>query len=375
MIVSWGKRAGLTDQGLLAENACFTSWFTSTMRIGGCRSIFKGKFLPGVAAACLLWTLPAWAGDADQINRLVQKGALQEALSTAEAAIARKPQDANLRFLKGVVLAQLDRKQDAAAVFVAMTHDFPKLPEPYNNLGVIQASSGEYERARESLLHAIKLSPNYSVAHENLGDLYARLAMMAFEKAAQADTANAKAKSKLSLARSLTGVATSAASGAVAGPAAKVPSTQDAAIAAARQASAPNAAKIAAVSSRPGDAGMVAATSSADEKAVLDALGRWASAWSARDVKAYLASYASDFAPASGTSLEQWKGERRARIEDKREIRVEVQQAEVRFEAGRAKVKFKQNYRADKLQSQDLKLLTFSRQDNRWLIQSEQVIK
>ena len=299
----------------------------------------------------LLFPLLAAAGDVDEMNKLMQRGALKEALSLADGAIASKPQDANLRFMKGVVLVQMLRTQEAMAMFVALTRDFPQMAEPHNNLGVLQAGLGEFDKARESLQRAVQLTPGYAVAHENLGDLYARLASSSYERAAQLEPANAKAKSKLGLARNLNAAVT-------AGVAPLPMASATPAGAGAQGRAAPVVSDIAL---------------SPDEKSVLEVLTRWSAAWSARDMAGYFATYSPDFKPASGKSLAAWKAERTARIAGKKEILVQVQQPGVRIEADQATVKFIQSYRSDSFTSTDVKTMVLVRKDGKWLIVQEEV--
>jgi hypothetical protein len=50
---------------------------------------------------------------------------------------------------------------------------------------------------------AIRTHPSYATAHENLGDIYARLASQAYDKALQIDSSNSSAQNKLALIRDL----------------------------------------------------------------------------------------------------------------------------------------------------------------------------
>jgi len=61
------------------------------------------------------------------------------------------------------------------------------MPEPYNNLAVLYAAEGQERKAAEALEQAIRTNPSYTTAHENLGDLYARMASEAYAKALQLD--------------------------------------------------------------------------------------------------------------------------------------------------------------------------------------------
>src|SRR5438093_2806195 len=77
------------------------------------------------------------------------------------------------------------------------------MPEPYNNLAVLYAGQGDYQKARKALETAIRTHPSYAVAHENLGDIYATLASQAYDKALQLDSGNAAARKKLALIKEL----------------------------------------------------------------------------------------------------------------------------------------------------------------------------
>jgi Flp pilus assembly protein TadD len=98
-----------------------------------------------------------------------------------------------------VALAEHGDVEDAIAVFSALTLDHPKLPEPYNNLAVLYAARGEFGAARDSLLQAINTQPSYATAHENLGDIYARMAGVAYSRALSLGTGNDTAKHELAL--------------------------------------------------------------------------------------------------------------------------------------------------------------------------------
>ncbi len=89
----------------------------------------------------------------------------------------------------------------------AIVADYPELPEPRNNLAVLYAAGGNYALAREELELAIAAAPDYAIAHENLGDVYTRLAVVHFERAAVLDKGNKAVPQKLKLARDLLGVA------------------------------------------------------------------------------------------------------------------------------------------------------------------------
>ena len=140
---------------------------------------------------------------AAQASRLLREGKPDDALRTLDEALKRAPRDPQLRFLYGVALAEAGRTKDAGEVFEQMTQDFPELPEPYNNLAVMYAASGELDRARTALENAVRALPGYPLGHENLGDVYLRMAVRAYEKAGTLDPRSAGAKDKLTLTREL----------------------------------------------------------------------------------------------------------------------------------------------------------------------------
>jgi tetratricopeptide (TPR) repeat protein len=66
---------------------------------------------------------------------------------------------------------------------------------------VLYAKKGEYAKARDELERAVQAAPDYAVAHENLGDVYARLAEVEYEKTLALDKRNPAVAAKLKLIR------------------------------------------------------------------------------------------------------------------------------------------------------------------------------
>jgi len=161
----------------------------------------------------LLGSSTAWAAPADDLKdaqKLYQQGKLQPALDKVEGYLKAQPKDPQGRFLKGLLLTEQKRIPEAIQVFTGLTEDFPELPEPYNNLAVLYASQGNYDKAKAALELAIHTHPSYATAHENLGDIYARLASVEYDRAIGLDKSNKSAQTKLTLVRELFAVAPSA---------------------------------------------------------------------------------------------------------------------------------------------------------------------
>ena len=113
-------------------------------------------------------------GDARRLSGAGQTG---QALAIVDKALAEKPKDAELRFLRGVLLTDLGRSAEAHAVYTAMSQEFPELPDPFNNLAVLHAARGELDQARALLETALRNEPRHRAARENLGDVFLRLAV------------------------------------------------------------------------------------------------------------------------------------------------------------------------------------------------------
>lgn len=258
--------------------------------------------------------------------------AVDPALQAVEARLAANPQDVEARFQRGVLLVKLGQSDAALQTFNELVRDFPALPEVHNNIAVIHAQRGDYEQARVSLLAAQKARPNFGPARENLADVYTALGLAEYAKAQALDSDNEV------LARKLT-VLTQLACG--------------------QMPAAPECAKARAAAEKP------------DAAAALDATQAWATAWSARDVDAYLAAYAPSFKPESGISQAAWKAERRQRIRAAGIIRVSVQQPQVSESAEGVTVRFRQLYTSDQRTITTQKVLEFQIVEGAWKIVRE----
>ena len=323
----------------------------------------------------------AQANDYAEITQLLKAGKAAEALTKADQRLSATPRDPQLRFLKGVAQAESGKPADAVATFTKLTEDYPELPEPYNNLAVLYANQNQLDKARTALEMAIRTNPSYATAHENLGDIYAKLASQAYNKALQLDAANATSvKPKLALIRELFSAdIAKGAKPAAAAPAPAVVATQRPAPAPAPAAApAPTPAPAAtaaapAATPAPAPAAPDAAKQEAakDAKEVTAAVQAWAAAWAAKDMKAYLAAYGKDFDPPGRMTRAAWEKEREARIVGKSKITVQVSDLNVSVNGNKATARFRQAYSADSLNVSSRKTLDLVESNGRWLIVRE----
>lgn len=350
---------------------------------------------------------PAFADNLPDVQRLIKQGQYPQAMDKVDAYLSSRPKDAQGRFLKGLIYTEMNKPAEAIAVFTKLSEDYPELPEPYNNLAVLYAQQKQYDKARTALEMAIRTHPSYAIAYENLGDVYAKLASQAYDKALQLDNSNSATQNKLALIRDLittsgkgnvkpqpatpAAAATPAAQPAPAPVAAKpapAPATATATVVAATQGAAAVAAQPAkaapapisapAATPAPAPAPVAAApapskpAASAASDDVAKAINAWADAWSRKDMRAYLGAYASDFDTPKGMSRKAWEQEREQRIAGKGgKISVSVDNPQITINGDKATAKFRQHYKATGLSSSTSKTLILVRSGSKWLIKEE----
>lgn len=332
--------------------------------------------------------LAAQSDDYQEATRLFRAGQLQQALDRVENVLKANPKEARSRFLKGLILTEQNKPGDAIKIFSALTEDFPELPEPYNNLAVLYASQGQYDRARSALEMAIRTHPSYATAHENLGDIYAKMASQAYDKALQLDKGNSAAETKLGLIKDLfsggargakpttgrTEIIAKAATAASAKPAPAVsaPTPATASLPANTQvAQAPAQAAPAPV---PTPAAKPVATAADPAADVISTVNNWARAWSNNDVNGYLGYYAPSFQPPGGEPRSDWEASRKLRIAKPKKIEVQIESPRVKIaDDKRVTVTFRQIYRSPGLKSNSTKTLVMVKSGDRWLIHQERV--
>lgn len=144
---------------------------------------------------------PLRADELADVNRLLAAGEAERALQVARAAPA--PRTAALQFAEGVILMDLKRDAEAAAVFQALAQQHPDLPEPHNNLALLHARAGRLDAARGALEAALRNEPSNQLARMNLGEIHLRLAIQAWERAALGRPDDAALKRRLEQAREL----------------------------------------------------------------------------------------------------------------------------------------------------------------------------
>ena len=362
------------------------------------RTPMKSRIAAALAAVVLGTVGVAWAGPAEDLKeaqKLYASGKVLPAMDKVDAVLKAQPKDPQARFLKGLLLTEQKKTAEAIQVFTGLTEDYPELPEPYNNLAVLYAQQGNYDKAKAALELAIHTHPSYATAHENLGDVYAQLASRAYDRALQLDKNNAAAQVKLAMVKDL--FTPQKGSGArpppkvdaapkvePPKPAAPAPKAEPAKVEAPAKAEPPPA-KVASVEPKaspkaapaepkaaPSSAAPAAPARDEDKAKITAAVESWAKAWSAKDVKGYLGAYAPEFDPG-GEGRAAWEKQRTERIEKPKSIDVGVKITSIEVTGNRAKVVLRQAYKSDTLRNTTTKTLHMVRSADRWLITQEKV--
>lgn len=344
------------------------------VRSNRCAALLAGAFLLCAAPV-------AHADDIQDANKLFKQGQHAQAMSKVDGYLAGKPKDAQARFLKGLILTEQGKSAEAIKIFTALTEDYPELPEPYNNLAVLYASQGQYDKAKQSLEMAIRTHPSYATAHENLGDIYAKMASQAYDRALQLDRSNTATQTKLAMIQDLFAGSARAKTTVASAPASPVnvaankpaptkaePATKPEPVKPAANEPATKQAKSPAPDVKKADISAAAG----NKKDVLKTINAWAAAWSSKNVPDYLAFYASDFRPQDGLGRSAWESLRKERISKPASIHVGISNASVTFaDDTHATVQFHQSYHADKVKIPGSKTLLMVYSGGKWLIQEE----
>jgi tetratricopeptide (TPR) repeat protein len=325
-------------------------------------SLERFRLLAGLLSGALLLitSLIAKADDLEDANKLFKQTQYSQALDKVNEILTKKPKDAQARFLKGLVLTEQSKTDDAIKIFSALTSDYPELPEPYNNLAVLYASQGQYDKARQSLEMAIRTHPSYATAHENLGDIYAKMASQAYDRALKLDHSNTSTQTKLAMIQVLFGDTAHNQSQP------EISTSHPAIVAKTPVVSAQIVAKSVATP-RP-------AITHEQSKEVLKTVHGWAAAWSSKNASKYLSYYAANFKTPGGESRANWEAARQARISKPKSIHVTISNAAVKFiDNDHAIVEFRQSYSASHFRTTGKKTFLMEKSGSKWLIQEERV--
>lgn len=317
-----------------------------------------------------------------QAQTLLEQSKLQESLDLTNEVLLEDAGNIEARFMKGLILTRYDRLPEAEVVFDELTRDHPDLPEPYNNLAVVYAAQGKFDEAQDALSRAINTHPSYATAHENLGDIYAKMASRAYNQALELDDGNSSAREKLSLIKEVFS-ATSYASVPAKETTAQVTSEPEPVVA--KVEPEPIAVTTASnVQPKPvvetaieepvkeNTNKVTPAQSISVDPAIETVILDWANAWSAQSVADYLSYYSNQYKPQFGISYEKWKQQRQVRLKKPKFIDIKIENIKIdMITEAMALASFKQTYASDTYHDLVNKKLRLEKQQDQWKIVEE----
>ncbi len=133
----------------------------------------------------------------NDVHKLLRQAKYAQALTLVDKALLKNPRDPQMQFWQGYIYERTGNPSSAMQVYLGLTQEYPELAEPFNNLGVLYAAQGDYEKARVALEAALRSNPNYATAYENLGDVLMASAKQAYLRAQQLGNKNTALIQKL----------------------------------------------------------------------------------------------------------------------------------------------------------------------------------
>ena len=280
--------------------------------------------------------------DISKLNKLIEEKDYSEAKKIVEQLLDSDKENPQLLFINGVLLSELDEIDKAINVFVSLTKSHPTLPEPYNNLAVLYAQSGNFDLARTALEKSIKTHPSYATAHVNLGDLYTRMASESYNQALQIDKSNKNAKTKLSLIKKLFNFQPIDKNIVLAQDTNKTQSFNE-------------------VKDKQEDI---------NEK-IFEMIENWKNAWMSQNFDQYIGHYSDNFKNNKGMDIEKWNQFRKPRIVNKPSINIKLENIEISKNKNLFSVSFIQIYQSGNIDSTTKKTLLIELVDGQLKIVNE----
>lgn len=107
---------------------------------------------------------------------------------------------------------------------------------------------------------------------------------------------------------------------------------------------------------------------------VSDTLNTWKDAWERSDYDTYIAIYSDNFVPTKFEDKEDWKQDRKAKLESAVAIKIHLKDISIDTQSNAAVVKFRQIYRSSKAMLETSKELHMENVEGKWLITQELIL-
>lgn len=332
-------------------------------------------------AVFLGMSVVAHAAADPRVFKLFQAQQWPEALALSQEYSKANPKDAQAKFVYSVALMYNGDLAQARTTLNALLVQYPRVSSAHNNLGVIYLAEGKLADAKKSFEATLKLDDRHTNARKNMALVQGTKGSVAVQKA------NVDKRGIEFLGFPDTPAipaVVSSQKGATSVPAvvAPLPARSAPVEAAGRKWEVPATPVLLSpgVIKTPKEDASVSERENNPfnedvKRQVFDALNTWVTAWAKQDVDKYLAMYSPDFEPGNNKSRAEWEKQRRVRISNKTQIRIDA--VDVVLEVGSATAvvaTFQQHYRADVLNEISNKMLVFirdSEKSSQWQIVDE----
>lgn len=352
-----------------------------------------------------------------KILSLSQQGKHQEALNRLDVIIRDNPNMASAKLAKGIILSNKGDRHAAKQIFKQLMTAYPGRPEAFNNLAVIYAEEGNFPEAIDTLQQAFQTHPSYAQVHINLKELYATLASQAYNKALDLGSESAGPELAMinRLPRDLTNSTSEQLVVVAANKVVKNPAQVAAVATTAPVKPAPKVEtatnKTVEVTSLVNEPALVTAavtkeqtqtkpnkvinpvkaeetskpqkivtstdtntqpTANTAEQQITNNLLNWASAWSNKDYKGYIATYTNVYRPNAKLTHNQWVQQREERITKPKFIKVSLNNISVKLlRENLAEARFEQRYQSDTYKDAVRKRVMLVNSNGQWKISLE----
>lgn len=269
-------------------------------------------------------------------------------LALTLSARAEETLTGNPEFKRAVAAYNENRFEESESLFEKLAQEFPDNSVILNNLAVIAANRGSTARAVKLLKRTIATDAAINTAYHNLSAIYTHLASLAYQRALSLKPLNPDP-----LQLQLIGE-TPRAAPPIIDLAGAVTQTKEV--------------------DKPLVLDPKTPGNTREHQSVVNAVMRWAQAWSRQDLDTYFMSYIDGYAPP-GISHRSWKAQRTRRVRNPRFITVAI--SEIRARSSKkteARVTFRQKYRSNLLSSSVIKQLEMRNVNNVWKITEERVL-
>lgn len=298
-----------------------------------------------------------------QLQNELQQKKYSHAATTGLSLLRQNPDDVQVIFLTALAFQNNKQLEQASRYYREIVKKQPGLPEPLNNLAMIQLQQGNHDQAVDLLIASLQTHPAYATAWQNLSSLYRGLASEAYRKALSEEKDTSQVMDKIQLV-ALTDLHS---------PPAEMPTKTKSVDSGIQVASTQNTTPVTVnvTQQEPIPAPKVSLPEPVTDTELMQVIRDWATAWSGKDFDTYINAYAGNYRGRQGSHA-AWIKHRRSRIVRPGNISVKVDKIRVKSRSNtRAIVDFQQAFKSATYRDKVVKRIVLSKINGRWLITRE----